>query len=223
MSLTDLSKQLGIPLSSCHDVVRALEERGYLYELRQRGGYYPTAKLYDIAKTVLDNDPVTERAEPMLQQLSVDLNASVSLGKVKDLQLTYLVVCNPPDLLRFSVMVGHTVRNLYATSAGKAVLGGRPEPEQRAYLEQIQLTPLTVHTITSRDRLLADLRESEARGWYLNCEESVEDALTISRRFDWNESNYVITAAGTRKRMERQFDDAIQALRTTVDRLRSTS
>lgn len=221
LSLTELGKQLDIPMSSCHDVVRALEERGYLYEVRQRGGYYPTARLYEIAKTILDNDPVTERAEPILQQLSLDLSASVSLGKIKDLQLTYLVVCNPPDPLRFSVVVGHTARNLYATSAGKAVLGSLPEAEQAAYLQGIELKPMTPYTVTSREKLLSELRESEERGWYLNCEESVEDALTISARFLWNEASYVITAAGTRKRMERQLDEAVRALRAVATRLQS--
>lgn len=212
LSLTELMKLLEMPMSSCHDVVHALEQRGYLYEVKPRGGYYPTARLHEIAKIILDNDPVTERAEPILQQLSSDLSASVSLGKAKDKQLTYLVVCNPPDPLRFSVVVGDTARNLYATSAGKALLGSFSAAEQAAYLAGIELTPMTPFTITSRTELLEELRVSEQRGWFVNREETVEDALTISTRFVWSGSSYVITAAGTLKRMERQFDHAVTAL-----------
>lgn len=219
LSLTELMKLLDIPMSSCHDVVHALEQRGYLYEIRPRGGYYPTARLYEVARIILDNDPVTARAEPVLQQLSLDLSASVSLGKAKDMQLIYLLVCNPPDPLRFSVTVGESARNLYATSAGKALLGSFSPAEQLAYLQGMELTPMTPFTITSRERLMDDLRESEQRGWYVNREESVEDALTISTRFTWSGSLYVITAAGTVNRMERQFDQAVQSLLAAARRL----
>lgn len=212
LSLTELAKQLGIPASSCHDVVSALEERGYLYEIRPRGGHYPTARLFQVASTIHEHDPVTARAEPILQQLSTELSASVSLGKVKGLHLTYLVVCNPPDPLHFAVVVGAAVRNLYATSAGKALLGGLPTAEQEAYLRSLELKPMTPYTHTSVERLLEELRESEKRGWYVNREESVEDALTLSTRFQWGGVTYVVTAAGTLKRMDRQFEKAVQSI-----------
>lgn len=221
LSLTELAKQLDIPASSCHDVVSALEERGYLYELKPRAGFYPTARLYEQARVIHDNDPVTERAEPVLQKLSLDLNASVSLGKAKGMQLTYLVVCNPPDPLRFSVAVGATVRNLYATSAGKALLGSFLPDDQAAHLRSIELKPMTPYTQTSVEHLLDELRESEKRGWYVNREESVEDALTISTRFLWSDVTYVITAAGTLKRMDRQFEQAVAALRESAKRIQS--
>lgn len=221
LSLTELGRQLDIPASSCHDVVHALETRGYLYEVRPRGGYYPTARLFHLARTLLEHDPITERAEPVLQRLSLDLSASVSLGKARGLQLTYLVVCNPPDPLRFSVVVGSEVRNLYATSAGKAVLGSLPPAQQAAYLEGTELQPMTPHTLTSREAVLADLAVSGERGWYVNREESVEDALTVSTRFEWNGALYVITAAGTLNRMERQFDHAVQALRDAAAHLQA--
>jgi DNA-binding IclR family transcriptional regulator len=221
LSLTELSKRLGIPASSCHDVLVALEERGFLYELRPRAGYYPTARLFEVAKAIHENDPVSERAEPVLQALSLDLSASVSLGQAKGMQLTYLVVCNPPDPLRFSVAVGATARNLYATSAGKALLGSFTPEEQAGYLSSIEMKPLTPHTKTSPQELLDELRESEQRGWYVNRQESVEDALTLSTRFEWGGVAYVITAAGTLTRMERQFEQAIAAMREATRQLQA--
>ena len=212
LSLTDLVKVLDIPLSSCHDVVQALEERGYLYEVKPRLGYYPTARLFNLGRTIVENDPVVQRAEPVLQRLAAALNASVSLAKAKGKDLTYLLVCAPPDPLQFMVTVGSRVRNLYATSAGKALFAAYPPRERKTMLSQMTLTPLTPATITSRKALLKDLLEGERRGWFMNREESVEDALTISTRLVWNGAIYVVTAAGTLKRMERQLDSAVKAL-----------
>ena len=72
--LTDLMKVLDIPLSSCHDMVRALEQRGYLYEVRHRSGYYPTARLLDVARAIVDHDPVSVRAAPVLERLKRDFD-----------------------------------------------------------------------------------------------------------------------------------------------------
>lgn len=209
LSLTELSRLLGIPQSSCHDVVQALQERGYLYEIRPRGGHYPTAKLFHVAREIQDNDPVAQRAESSLQALSERLHASVSLAKARDEAMVYLVVCAPPDPLRFMVSVGAMARNLHATSVGKCLLGSLDQAQRRAVVERLDMVPLTPHTITSREALLRDIELSEMRGWYENCEESVEDALTFSVRFRWNAATYAITAAGTRNRMERQREAAV--------------
>jgi DNA-binding IclR family transcriptional regulator len=210
--LTDLVKLLDIPLSSCHDVVRALEERGYLYEVRHRGGYYPTARLLHLARAIVEHDPVALRAGPVLEQLSQQLQASASLARAKGAQLTYLAVSLPSDPLRFTVSVGDSVRNLYATSAGKAYLGSLPEGERERLVRSLEMTPLTHATMRSHDALLQDLRDSEARGWFVNREESVEDALTLSARLTWSGAVYIVTVAGTLKRMERQVEAAAAAV-----------
>lgn len=219
LSLTELMRALDIPMSSCHDVVRALEARGYLYEVKARGGYYPTARLYEVAKAIMENDPVTLRAEPILAELSQRLSASVSLGKAKGTQLTYLLAVASPTPLRFHVKVGDNVRNLYATSAGKAVLASFPPAERKKIVSELTLTPLTPATITSKTALLKDVEEGDKRGWFINREESVEDALTLSVRFTWNDAIYVLTASSTLRLMERQLEEAAAALQEAAQTL----
>lgn len=219
LSLTELVRQLDIPVSSCHDVVRALEERGYLYETRPRGGYYPTLRLFELAQVINANEPVADRAEPMMRELSDTLSASVSLSKARDMELTYLLVSNPSTPLRFSVSVGDRARNMYATSAGKALLGSLSAAERSAYLQSVDLQPLTPKTITNVKELLKDIEVSEARGWFANCEESVEDALTLSVRFVWNSVIYVLTVAGTLNRMSRQEEQAVLMLKQVAEKM----
>jgi DNA-binding IclR family transcriptional regulator len=97
--LSELMKVLGIPVSSCHDVLRALEERGYLYEVRPRGGYYPTGRLFDLARVLVDNDPFLSRVQPVLEKLRDEAQESVFLMKAREGSLTYVAVsvrCMPP-------------------------------------------------------------------------------------------------------------------------------
>jgi DNA-binding IclR family transcriptional regulator len=216
LSLTDLVRLLGIPLSSCHDVVHALERRGYLYEVKARGGYYPTSKLYNMARAFTENDLVAIRAAPILDRLAETLNASISLAKARGTQLTYLLVSLPADPLVFSVTPGAQARNLYATSVGKALLASFSPADRKAIVDGLTLDALTPATITSKARLLKELVAGEARGWFTNREESVEDAMTVSVRLQWGGSIYVVTAAGTLKRMERQLDAVVAGLRGAV-------
>jgi DNA-binding IclR family transcriptional regulator len=219
LPLTDLMKLLDIPLSSCHDVVRALQDRGYLHEVRPRGGFYPTARMLDVARTIVDHDPIAQRAGPVLDRLSKTLGASASLAVARGVDVTYLAVSLPEDPLRFTVSVGSRVRNLYATSAGKAFLGSLPEDDRAALVATLDLAPLTRATLTSRDELLADIKAGEMRGWFENREESVEDALTLSCSLRWNGSLYILTLAGTLKRMERQMDVVVMAMRQAAREL----
>ena len=220
LSLTDLSNILGVPASSCHDVVRALEERGYLNEVRPRGGYYTTSRLFAVAKAIVEHDPIAQRCEPLLQAVCNQFKVSAWLGKASGLRVTYLVVCNSADPLRYSVEVGGTSRSLYATSSGKALLASYPADEQKRILEGMTLVPLTPSTIVSVKALLKDLHAGEQRGWFINREESVEDSLAISARFEWSGSLYTITVAGSLQRMDRQLDEIVAATLAVANALK---
>ena len=45
LSLTELARGLEVPMSSTLALVRTLAAKGYVYEIRPRGGYYPTRKM----------------------------------------------------------------------------------------------------------------------------------------------------------------------------------
>src|SRR3546814_13755913 len=48
-TLTALAAKLDMPKSSTFNLIHTLLVRGYLYETRKRGGYYPTPRLLDLA------------------------------------------------------------------------------------------------------------------------------------------------------------------------------
>jgi len=212
LTSSEIARRLDIPASSCHDVLRALLERGYLYELSARGGYYPTLRLYEMAKTIADHDPVVQRADGLLRTLRDTIDESVLLSKVNGLGATYLLSIEPSHPLRFLANVGDSVRSLHATSAGKTLLASLDEPELGAYLRAATLAGLTSRTITSKALLREELAEGNRRGWFLNREESQEGVTTISARFAWASAIYIVTIAGPSSRMAPQLAKAAEAL-----------
>ncbi len=209
LSLSDISRLLGIPASSCHDVLQALLARGYLYEIGPRAGFYPTIRLLNLAKVIADHDPILLRAEVLLRKVRDTIDESVSLAKAGKVGATYLLVFEPTHPLRFMVHAGNAVRSLHATSAGKAFLGSLSPDKFDAYLKTAKLVPMTAKTIRTKEALRTDIAESEHRGYFLNREESVEEATTVSARFRWNGADYIVTIAGPTSRMTGKLDEAI--------------
>jgi DNA-binding IclR family transcriptional regulator len=212
LSASEIARLLDIPGSSCHDVLQALQQRGYLYELTARGGYYPTLRLYEVAKVIADHDPVVIRADALLKSLRDKIDESVLLAKVNGLGAVYLMSVEPSHPLRFLAKVGDPVRSLHATSAGKALLAALGEPELNAYLKTADLKALTAHTITSKAALREDLALGNRRGWFLNREESQEGVTTLSARFVWISATYLVTIAGPSSRIAAKIENAAELL-----------
>ncbi len=221
LSASEIARLLQIPASSCHDVLQALLARGYIYELTARGGYYPTLRIFNIARTIAEHDPVVLRADVLLRALRDTTDESVLLAKVNGLQANYLLAFEPSHQLRFLARVGENVRSLHATSAGKSLLGSLSDAALTDYLSTANLTALTPHTITSKAALREDLAAGNRRGWFLNREESQLGVTTISARFVWTSAIYIVTVAGPSARFAPKLDRAAEFLANVCKMLES--
>lgn len=215
----EIARLLGIAPSSCHDLMRALELRGYLHELSAHGGYYPTLRMFDLARTIAHHDPVVSRAAVHLQALRDAVDDSVLLSQVNAMQAVYLLALEPSHPLRFLATVGENVRSLHATSAGKALLAGLHAQDLNRFLQSATLPALTAHTITSRAALRKELATGNERGWFMNREESLEGVVTLSARFHWASTVYIVTIAGPSARLGPKLDKATELLIKTCQQL----
>jgi DNA-binding IclR family transcriptional regulator len=212
LSLSDISRLLNIPVSSCHDVLQALSERGYVYELSPRGGYYPTLRLLTMAQAIAEHDPVQQRAEPLLRALRDRFDDTVLLSQISGLSATYLLAFEPSHPLRIRKPVGSRVSSLHATSGGRALLGSLDDDALARTLASMPLPALTPHTATSQAAVRQQIELGRARGWYLNQEESIEGVTTISACFTWHASSYIVTIAGPSPRLVPRLEEAAAAL-----------
>jgi DNA-binding IclR family transcriptional regulator len=219
LSLTEISRLLAIPPSSCHDVLKALQQRGYLYELAPRGGFYPTLRLHELARIIADHDPVLARAELLLKSLRDLVDESVHLSKVNGLQATYLLSFETPQPLRISIKVGDPLRSVYATSGGKTLLASLDDRAFNNYLKTLELVPFTPHTVASKADLRKQIEAGRQIGWFVNREESIEGVTTLSAPFRWQDALYIVTVAGPSARIEPKLTWSAQLLMDLCKRL----
>lgn len=221
LSLTELAQRIGSPISSCHALVRTLQQRGYVYILDERKRVYPTKRLYTIAQAIARHDPILERLMPILSRLSRSTGETVILGKRQANYVTYLEVIEGNQTIRYAASPGDT-KPLHSSAIGKAMLGVLDEAARERLLGKLDLARVTDRTITSVDALRQDLAASEARGYFVTRGENVPDVMAISVARRVADDSYGIAVAGPIGRIESRLDELVAALldaAATLDRI----
>lgn len=216
MTLSELARLLDMPVSTCFNLMRTLQARGYLYEVAGRKMFYPTARWLVKAQAIASHDPVLEQVAPFLDSLCDQTGESVILGKRQGQQVVYLTIVEPDQSIRYTATAGD-LRPLYSTSAGKALLGAMPAKERGELIAGLSLDRVTDATITQRPRLLQDIEEGLRRGWFLVRGENVADVMGIAVSLPIGGDSFTITVAGPIHRMDPKVDSHARELLATCE------
>ncbi|NYT36874.1 IclR family transcriptional regulator [Allopusillimonas soli] len=200
LSLSEISQLANIPLSTCHSVVRSLEQYGLLYFLSGRESY-PTRWLWDAAREINANDPVATRCLPALTALRDQTNETVILGTRQDDRVLYLLVVESGQTIRYSSRVGD-FKPLHSSSIGKVMLMSMPEKQREAWLAGHALEQATPHTLVDAERLRADLEASRQRGYTITRGENVVDVMAIAAPLVRGAMALGVAVAGPNQRVE---------------------
>jgi IclR family acetate operon transcriptional repressor len=218
LSLSELARRLNVPHSSCFNLVRALESRGYLYSVGERRRLYPTRRLFDVASAIAAAEPVVTRVEPTLVALRDATRETVLLGKRQGNRVIYLGVIEGPQTIRYTAQVGST-KPLHSSSIGKALLSALSPLERAETVAQLPLDAMTDATITDPAALLAELEVSAARGYSQTRGENVADVMAIAKPVRLDGSLYAIAVAGPMPRMDAQVSSHLAAAAEACGRL----
>jgi len=156
LTVSDIARGIKAPLTSCFYLVRALEERGYLYTLNARREIYPTRKLLDVAQSIKDGEPRLARIEPVLVALRDDTGETVIVATRQGDRVIYLAVIEGQQTIRYTARVGD-FKPLHSSSAGKVLLSALEPVERAKIVAKLKLHAVTSGTITDRATLMADL------------------------------------------------------------------
>jgi IclR family acetate operon transcriptional repressor len=200
LSLSEMARLAGLPVSTCHGVVRTLERHGFLYFLSSREAY-PTRRLWDMASVIEANDPVAHRLAPALGELRDQTGETVIVGTHQNGQVLYLAVVESPQSIRYSSRAGEH-KPLHSSSIGKCLLGSMAEPELDRWLAENSLVKVTGNTITEQSALKAELQLARKRGCYVTQGENVADVMGVAAPLQLGSLTLGIAVAGPLHRMQ---------------------
>jgi DNA-binding IclR family transcriptional regulator len=168
-AVTDLAAALGVHKSTAFRLLAALEARGLVEQVSERGRYRLGFGLVRLAGAAASRLDLVEQSRPVTRRLAAELGETVNVARLEG-----DVVVNVDQ-----VMGGATVATqnwvgqrtpLHATSSGKVLLAAS-SPAERDRLLGGRLQAFTAATVTDRAALEADLVRAAAVGWASTREE----------------------------------------------------
>ena len=221
LSLSELARLTRIPISTCHGLVRTLEQRGFLYYPSQREAY-PTRKLFEIARDIDAHDPIVARLAPALTNLRDATHETVILGMRQGDSALYLLVLDSPHIVRYTARAGE-FKPLHSSSIGKSLLSLMSDDALDAWIKSHALPRVTANTITSARALKRNLQESRAHGYYMTRGENVADVMAVAAPVNAGSMQLAIAIAGPLHRMEERQEKHVERLLETIRTLERQS
>lgn len=175
--LPDLARRLDAPKSTCFELVRTLQRRGYLYSLGKRRGFYPTRRWLWHAEIISANDPAARQLDQAMEQLRDVTGETVIAGRLQDHAVVYVAAVEGIHSIRYSTVPGE-VKPLHSSAIGKALLAGFPDLADT--VAAMPLQRYTENTICDPASLLADLERGRERGYFTTVGENVRDVMAIA-------------------------------------------
>lgn len=217
MTVAMLAKILSLPASSCHGLVKTLEDRGYLTNLKDQGGYYFTKRLEKHALRIAGFTPLPGWVLPALEQIRDEAEETTLLAKLSGVSAVYVEILESAQSIRYIAQVDD-LRPLYASAAGKSLLGAMTMGEREAMLARVSLLKRNSHTIVTREALDADLAKSIQRGWFLTRGEFILDVTAVGAPVTLGDETYAVVIAGPSARMEACLEKHVKLIGTFSQR-----
>ncbi|MFT4082761.1 MAG: IclR family transcriptional regulator [Nocardioides sp.] len=174
VGISDLARDLGVHKSTAFRLVATLEQHGLVEQTEDRGKYRLGGGLLRLAGATTARLDVVQEARPIVRRLAQATGETINIAVLADGSALYVDQASGSSSIQSHNWVGQRIP-LHATSNGKVLLSGL---DPRAALAAAgKLTGYTDGTVTSRDRLAAELVEVRAVGYSVAVDE-LEVGLT---------------------------------------------
>jgi DNA-binding IclR family transcriptional regulator len=172
VSLAELARLCGINRATAWRLLATLEDHGLIDRDPADNRYRVGFAMIRMSRTA-GYDGLVRRVRPLLERVSAQTGETAALAVAGQQGVMYIGEVRPVSVLTVSWLAREVP--LHATSTGKAFLATLPEPEALGLLK-LPLEGFTDTTLTSRDRLLTELRRIRKRG-YAECAGELEPTL----------------------------------------------
>lgn len=210
IGITELSRQMGLAKGSISRIVTTLAQQNFIIRDSATARYRPGFRLWELGHRYIENLNIAEVARPIMEEISASTQEGVYISMLTDEgQMVFLDKIESTLPVRPFVQLG-SFHPTYCVANGKALLSMMSK-EQVNKILPAELKAHTENTITDRDELFANLKESRKLGYAINYGEYRSDLSGIAATvFDHN--GKAIASIGVVVPTSRLTDDLIREL-----------
>ncbi|GAA4335319.1 IclR family transcriptional regulator [Pigmentiphaga soli] len=177
LSIADIAERTGQDRASARRAVLTLTHLGYT---RQAGKKFSlTPRVLTFGYHYLGALPFWAAAYPVLEALSDELNETVSIGVLDATEVVFVLRVPAKRFLTFDSSIGSRVP-AHLHSIGHLLLAALPDDDLDAYLDQVELSPVTPFSITGKAELREQILAARRQGWSLTSRQYEENYCGIA-------------------------------------------
>jgi len=211
LSNSEVARFIGIPDSSCADLLHTLHQAGYVTRTARSKRFYPTARLLDNARLIAENDPLLRLGSEAIELLTEKTGETALCGRLEPGFVRIAGFNEGRYELRYIMKVGEKIA-LHASALGKALLATIPAQDASRYLRIKPLKKLTSTSVTDPAALEAEIDIVRTQGWAETKGEGVSGVSAIAVAGMIGDEPVAISLAGPSDRFAQHRDDYLQAL-----------
>jgi IclR family transcriptional regulator, KDG regulon repressor len=203
LSLAALAARTGIPRATAFRLLSTLEEAGFV--VKENGDYRLGVKCFVLGNVAAADLDLRQVAFPHLSALRDLTGETTHIAILDHWQVVYLERLPSPKPVGFMRSRPGAILPAYCTGLGKVLLAHRPEKDVAAWAATQTFKAWTPHTITSRRKLIDELRATRARGYGVDEQEHELGVRCIAAPVRNHQTEVVaaISVAGPTERMPR--------------------
>jgi IclR family transcriptional regulator, pca regulon regulatory protein len=218
LTLSDVAKKLNLPRATARRALLTLAQLGYAEEDGRL--FRLTPKVLTLASAYLGSSLAATVLQPACEQLSSQHGETFSVAVLEGTDVVMVAYASPR---RFYGQAGGVGLRLpaYSTAVGRVLLAGLAPDERAAVLDQIELVPLTPHTVASKAALNQLIDDTAAQGFAL-AEEEAElgfRSLAVPVRNAAGKIRYALNAGSPIRSLNPDIMSLLPELRAAADLL----
>ncbi|MDR1394359.1 MAG: IclR family transcriptional regulator [Bifidobacteriaceae bacterium] len=168
LSLSELAKECGMALSSCHRYVSTLQDLAVL-ERDSNGQIKLGVGLVALAEAYLGADTLRNAARPHLVRLAAACGETAHLGRLSGAGVVYVDKVECDKSIRLVSRIGSTVP-LHCSAMGKSILATLPAQDWQRYASAAT-EHRTEYTLIGQD-LIDEIGRVATQGWAIDEQEN---------------------------------------------------
>lgn len=176
-TLTDVAGRAGLTRAGARRILLTLQTLGYVESDGRL--FFLTPRILDLGFAYLSSMPIWNLAEPVMETLVEQVKESCSAAALEGTDIVYVLRVPTRKIMSIGLGVGSRLP-AYCTSMGRVLLAGLSDDEVARRLHGSRREPLTRHTVTHVDALIARVQQARRQGWCLVNQELEEGLVSIA-------------------------------------------
>ena len=216
-TLAEIAQHFGWPRSSTFNLIGTLTSRGFLFEPRSRGGYYPTPRWLRLSQELMAVDSIPESVLQTLREIADLTGETSAIAVPAGPNAVYLEVIESPKAVRYSAQVGKIIP-LHATTTGRALLSQYSPRDRATLLAKSSFTAYTPSTLMSAQAVELEIERSLKRGWFESNAEFTPDLGGVAIPLPVHDRQFALLVGGPMFRIQPHYEEVAAVMRAAIEK-----